>query len=110
MSMRFGQVIRIKPEAIEEYKKIHVKIWDEIADAIREAGITNYSIFLKDDMLFAYFEYTGPPEEFEDRMQKMAEAPRMREWWDITEAMQIPLETRSEGEWWANMEEVFHQD
>ena len=28
----------------------------------------------------------------------------------ITKAMQIPLPTRAEGEWWANMEEVFHVD
>ena len=109
MVKRIGQVIGIKPEIIEEYKRIHVKIWDEIADAISEAGITNYSIFLKDNQLFAYFEYTGPDDEFEARMQKLAAAPRMREWWDITEAMQVPLETRAEGEWWANMEEVFHQ-
>jgi len=110
MVKRFGQVIGIKPEVIEEYKKIHVKIWDEIAQAITEAGITRYSIFLKDTTLFAYFEYTGPANEFEARMQKLAAAPRMREWWDITEAMQVPLSTRATGEWWANMEEVFHQD
>jgi len=24
--------------------------------------------------------------------------------------MQQPLDTRAEGEWWANMEEVFHTD
>jgi L-rhamnose mutarotase len=24
--------------------------------------------------------------------------------------LQKPLETRTEGEWWANMEEVFHAD
>ena len=38
----------------------------------------------------------------------MAAAPRMREWWDIMEPMQEPLATREEGEWWAEMEEVFH--
>jgi L-rhamnose mutarotase len=110
MVKRFGQVIGLRPEAIPEYKRIHVKIWDEIAGAIAEAGITRYSIFLKDTTLFAYFEYTGPEEEFKERMQKLAAAPRMREWWDITEAMQAPLSTRQEGEWWADMEEVFHQD
>lgn len=110
MVKRFGQVIGIRPEVIDEYKRIHVKIWDEIAQAITEAGITNYSIFWKDNFLFAYFEYTGPENEFEERMKKLAAAPRMREWWDITEPMQVPLETRAPGEWWANMEEVFHQD
>lgn len=107
---RFGQVIRLRPEVEAEYKQIHVKIWQEIEDAIRTAGIRNYSIYLKDGFLFAYFEYVGPDDEFEARMEQMANAPRMQEWWGITKAMQIPLETRAEGEWWANMEEVFHQD
>jgi L-rhamnose mutarotase len=33
-------------------------------------------------------------------MAELARAPRMREWWDITDAMQIPVEGRGEGEWW----------
>lgn len=107
---RIGQVIRLRPEAEAEYRRIHVRIWPEIEAAIRESGITNYSIFLKDSTLYAYFEYTGPDAEFDARMQKMADAPRMKEWWAITESMQVPLETRQPGEWWATMEEVFHQD
>ncbi|HLV35862.1 MAG TPA: L-rhamnose mutarotase [Spirillospora sp.] len=107
---RFGQVIRVRPEAEAEYKKIHVKIWPVIEEAIREAGIRNYSIYLKDGMLFAYYEYHGPDDEFEARMAKLAQVSRESGWWDITEKMQQPLETRQPGEWWASMEEVFHQD
>ena len=107
---RFGQTIHLRPEVEAEYRKIHVKIWQEIEDAIRKSGIRNYSIFLKDGVMFAYFEYEGPDDEFDQRMEELANAPRMQEWWDITKAMQIPLKTRPEGEWWANMEEVFHQD
>ena len=43
-------------------------------------------------------------------MTKLAKAPRMREWWDIMEPMQAPLEGRKAGTWWTDMEEVFHQD
>jgi L-rhamnose mutarotase len=107
---RFGQTIHLRPEVEAEYRKIHVKIWPEIEDAIRKSGITNYSIYLKDGIMFAYYEYSGPMDEFDARMEALANAPRMREWWDITESMQIPVETRAKGEWWANMEEVFHQD
>jgi L-rhamnose mutarotase len=78
--------------------------------AIREAGIRNYSIYLKDGMLFAYYEYHGPDEEFEARMSQLAAVSRDSGWWDVTEAMQQPLDTRQPGEWWANMEEVFHQE
>ncbi len=107
---RFGQVIRLRPEAEEEYRRIHVKIWPEVEAAIREAGIRNYSIYLKDGILFAYYEYHGPEEEFEARMAELARVSRESGWWDITEPMQDPLETRQPGEWWAGMDEVFHQD
>ncbi len=107
---RFGQVLGLRPECIEEYTRYHAAIWPEIAAAVNEAGLTNYSIFLYGTTLFAYYEYTGPPEEFEARQALMAQTPRMREWWDIMEAMQVPLEGRASGEWWANMREVFHQD
>ena len=107
---RIGQTIHLKPEMTQEYKRLHVKICPEIDHAIRESGITNYSIYLKDGVMFAYFQYTGPDDEFEARMDKLAKAPRMQEWWGITKAMQIPLSARKPGEWWADMEEVFHQD
>ena len=46
----------------------------------------------------------------DEQRQALAEAPRMREWWDLMEAMQIPHPRRQPGAWWAAMDEVFHQD
>ena len=43
-------------------------------------------------------------------MAKMEADPKTQEWWDVMMPMQKPLETRAEGEWWAEMEEVFHTD
>ena len=43
-------------------------------------------------------------------MDKMAADPKTKEWWAIVKPMQDPLETRTPGEWWADMEEVFHLD
>jgi L-rhamnose mutarotase len=43
-------------------------------------------------------------------MEKLASFQKIQEWWDIMKPMMIPLETRAEGEWWAEMEEVFHTD
>lgn len=103
---RFGQVIGVKPERIEDYKKIHAEAWKEVLAMIRECNIRNYSIFLRDNLLFAYFEYEG--DDFEADMAKMAAHPKTREWWTHTDPMQVPLPTRKPGEWWASMEEVFH--
>jgi L-rhamnose mutarotase len=105
---RFGMVLRVKPEALEAYKKCHEAVWPEVLDRIEKCGIRNYSIYLKDGFLFSYFEYVG--EDYEADMAKMAADLKTQEWWAITEPMQEPLPTRKPGEWWAEMEEVFHTD
>jgi L-rhamnose mutarotase len=105
---RYGSLIKIKPKKLEEYKKIHADIWPEVTRMITECNITNYSIYHKDGFLFSYFEYIG--EDFKSDMAKMSADPITQKWWAICMPMQEPLETRKEGEWWAEMEEVFHQD
>jgi L-rhamnose mutarotase len=42
-------------------------------------------------------------------MAKVVEDPTTQEWC-IMIPMQEPLDTRAEGEWWGNVEEVFHVD
>ena len=105
---RYGQLIGVRPEKLEEYKAYHAGVWPEILSMIRECNIRNYSIFHKDHMLFAYFEYVG--NDFDADMAKMAADPKTQEWWDIMMPMQVPVETRAAGEWWATLEEVFHTD
>ena len=56
---RHGQVIRLKPGKLEEYKRYHAEAWPGVLDMISNCNIHNYSIFHKDGFLFAYFEYTG---------------------------------------------------
>ena len=105
---RFGQIIGVKPEHLESYKEYHAAVWPDVLDMITKCNIRNYSIFYKDGLLFAYFEYIG--NDFAADMAKMAADPKTQEWWSVMEPMQQPVENRSEGEWWANMEEVFHLD
>jgi L-rhamnose mutarotase len=105
---RIGVTIGLRKEALDEYKRIHVKLWPEIEGAIKAAGIRNYSIFYNDGQLFGYFEHPGPDAEFAAAMKRLADAPRMREWWNLTEPMQVPRADRKPGDWWTTMEEVFH--
>jgi L-rhamnose mutarotase len=105
---RYGSVLKIKPEAIETYKAHHASVWPGVLEMIRKCNIRNYSIYLKDDYLFGYFEYHGT--DYQADTAKMADDPKTQEWWALMEPMQKPLETRRPGEWWAKMEEVFHMD
>jgi L-rhamnose mutarotase len=103
---RYGSVIKVRSESLEGYKKYHAAVWPEVLNMIRRCNIRNYSIYLKDDLLFGYFEYHGT--DYAADMARMAADPKTQEWWAIMMPMQKPLETRAPGEWWANMEEVFH--
>ena len=103
---RHGQVLKVRPERFEEYKAYHAAVWPEILSKIADCGIRNYSIYHKDSYLFACFEYHG--EDFAADMARMAADPKTQEWWAVMMPLQQPLETRAEGEWWAEMEEVFH--
>jgi L-rhamnose mutarotase len=110
---RYGSVIGLRPEKIDEYKRLHAASWPEILAMIAACNIRNYSIFLRklpdgNHYLFSYFEYTGT--DFAADMAKMADDPKTREWWSHTDPCQLPLADRAEGEWWADMEEVFHKD
>ena len=105
---RYGSVLRVRPEAEQEYIRHHAAVWPGVLEMIRQSNIRNYSIYLKDGLLFSYFEYHGT--NFAADMAKMAADPTTQKWWAIMEPMQDPLPTRKPGEWWANMEEVFHTD
>ena len=100
--------IHLKPEAEVAYAQHHRSVWPQVISKITECNIRNYSIFLRDGVLFSYFEYTG--DDFNGDMRRMAEHPETQRWWSMISPMQVPLESRLEGEWWAPMVEVFHLD
>ncbi len=112
-AQRYGAVIGVKPEKLEYYKELHANPWPAVNEAVAKANITNYSIYLTqfDDgqwYLFSYFEYTG--DDFEKDMKILTENEEVQRWWKETDPCQNPLASRGEGQWWKNMEEVYHLD
>lgn len=110
---RYGTVIALRPEKVEEYKALHAQAWPEVLKMITACHIQNYSIYLRqlDDgrpYLFSYFEYTG--DDFAADMARMAADPTTQRWWSFCKPCQDPLRNRAPDEWWSAMEEVFHHD
>ena len=110
---RYGSVLELRKDKMDEYKQLHREVWPEILKMIKECNIRNYSIYLGElekerYYLFSYFEYVG--DDFDGDMGKMAADPMTQKWWDLCKPCQRPLETRAEGQWWMDMEEVFHCD
>ncbi|QEW21901.1 L-rhamnose mutarotase [Marinibacterium anthonyi] len=108
--VRMGQVIGVSPEKIAEYKELHAAVWPGVLAKIAECNIRNYTIFLREpeNLLFASFEYHG--DDWAADAAKMAADAETQRWWAVCMPCQVPLETRGDGDWWAEMEEVFHVD
>lgn len=110
---RYGMVIGLRADKIDEYRKLHAAVWPDVLRMIRQCHIRNYSIYLRqlDDgrhYLFSYFEYTGT--DFAADMARMAADPTTQKWWALCKPCQQPLQSRGPEEWWADMTEVFHCD
>jgi len=110
---RIGWVIKVKPDRIEEYRRLHANVWPGILKMIGECHFTNYSIYLRElipseHYLFSYLEYTG--EDFAADCARMTADEETQRWWGVCKPCQEPIETAKDGEWWADMEEVFHVD
>jgi L-rhamnose mutarotase len=53
---RFCFAFDIRPGAEDEYKRRHDEIWPELVAAIKDAGISNYSLFRRGTHVTAYCE------------------------------------------------------
>ena len=58
--MRQSWVMKLKPGCEAEYKKRHDALWPEMAEALRRAGLRNFSIYRHRLILFAYAESYSP--------------------------------------------------
>src|SRR6516165_10878546 len=60
---------RVRAERLAEYRERHERVWPEMLDALRQAGWSNYSLFLTGDgLLVGYLE----TEDFASAQQRMA--------------------------------------
>lgn len=105
---RFGQVIGLRADSAERYRRLHAEVWPEVLRTITACHIRNYTIFERDGLLFAYFEYHGT--DWQADQARMAADPATRRWWEETDPLQRPVDSAGQGEWWVDMEEVFHHD
>lgn len=77
--LRNAWTMQLKPGCEAEYKKRHDEIWPELSAALKEAGVSDYSIFLepKTGKLFAVQKLTE-----DNRAEALTHHPVVRKWWD----------------------------
>lgn len=109
IAKRVGMVIRLKPECIDEYRRLHADDNPGVRDLLSKYHLTNFNIFLhrigEEWFEFGYYEYTGT--DFEADMAALAEEPRNKAWLEVCDPMQLPLAGEAG---WVEMEQVYFNE
>jgi len=97
--------MRLKAGFEEEYRRRHDELWPEMAKALKEAGISDYSIFLDPSTLSLFAVQKRSPGSTADELPGKAV---VRRWWSY---MKDIMETNPDDSPVAeDLVEVFHLD
>ena len=94
------------PTLIAEYRKHHEKIWPEIAQSLRDAGIEDMEIYLFGTRLFMIME-VGDRFSFAAKADADRNNPQVQKWEQLMWRFQQPLPQAKPGEKWLLMERIF---
>ena len=103
MTQRGAFVLRVRPDKIDEYVEAHRSVWPDMLQALKDAGIRNYSIFRDGNQVFGYFE----ADDLEQAAGHLAAQEVCTRWQD---AMAGLLEERVPDAGPPALEEIFRLD
>jgi L-rhamnose mutarotase len=108
MTRRYCLALDLKtdPAVIAEYKRYHEKIWPEITESIKAAGIEDMEIYVHGTRMFMVLE-VSERFSFERKATADRENPKVREWEALMWKFQEPLPDAKPGEKWLLMEQIF---
>lgn len=104
---RFAFKMFLKPGMEKEYERRHAQLWPELKQQIKDAGVSNYSIYWDKDtnILFGYQEVADGAANSQD--VSAADEITLR-WWDY---MKDLMETNPDNSpVTVPIQEVFHLD
>ena len=97
--------MKLKPGSAAEYKKRHDEIWPELTAALRDAGVSDFSIFLDEQTLTLFaVRNIGDAKAFAG----LPKLPIVRKWWDSMAPLMEVNADNSPKEW--PLREVFHHE
>jgi len=78
MTKRLGFKMKLNQGMVEEYKKRHNNLWPELHNLLKDAGISEYSIFFdpETNFLFAFQKQSG-----EHGSQDLGTTEVVKRWW-----------------------------
>jgi L-rhamnose mutarotase len=108
MNRRYCLTLDLKedPKLIAEYRRYHEKIWPEITESIKKAGIEDLEIYLRGTRMFMIME-VNESFLFEKKAETDRKNQKVQEWENLMWKFQKALPGARPGEKWLPMERIF---
>jgi len=101
---RAAFTLRLKEGTGAAYDEAHKQVWPEMLELLKRAGVSEYSIFRRDDLLVL----TMHVEDFEATWSILADDPVNLRWQAAMAAYFLPEQETRPGERFPMMREVFY--
>lgn len=99
--------LQVKPDMVEEYKRLHTTVWPEMCEALSRHGWHNYSLFLSPDgQLIGYCETP----DFDAAVAGMQQEECNARWQARVKHLFETLPNENPDTSMKPLEEVFHLD
>jgi len=101
---RYAFRLRIKKDAGDQYDLEHTRVWPELLAKLKQVGISEYSIFRRDQDLFLYMH----ADDFEKAWDELDRDPVNQRWQQFMSQYFEPVTGQGPDERLVNMKEVFY--
>ena len=102
---RVAFLLRLKPGAGPEYDTAHRHVWPEMLDLLKRSGVSEYSIFRRDEVLFLTMRVDV---DFETTWTKIESDPVNTRWQQAMGAYFASQEDTQPAERFSMLKEVFY--
>lgn len=106
---RYCQTLKLKDNnlLISKYVEIHKEVWPEIIEGIKEVGITNMQIYLRNNSLFMIVE-TKDEFDWKTDNERLSKLPYQAEWEEHVAQFQECKPGSTSSEKWQMMDMIFN--
>ena len=100
--------LRDDPAAIATYRDYHERVWPEVVDSLRRAGVRSMDIRIHGRRLVMILELVDGLDVQQVFATYLTSHPRVQEWERLMQSLLEPASGAPPGDWWTVMEPVFH--
>lgn len=101
---RVAFCLQLREGAGEAYDRAHQEVWPEILALLKAAGVSEYSIFRRDELVVLSMQV----EDFDQTWDRIEQSPVNTRWQQAMMKFFMPMNTLCSGERFPMMHEIFY--